>query len=170
MKKTNAQYITYGAAIAALYVVLTVFIDAFSLASGAIQFRISEALCIMPLFTPAAIPGLFVGCFLANLITGAAIWDVIFGSVATLIGAVGTYLLKKHPLVSPVAPVLSNTLIIPWILKFAYGAPDAIPFLMLTVCAGEMIACFGLGLVLYGALKNHKAVFSTGEAAKEKNA
>ena len=96
MRNSKVQFIVHAAMIAAIYVVLTYFISAFNLASGAIQVRISEALTILPYFTPAAIPGLFVGCLLANLLTGAAIYDVIFGSLATLLGAVGTYLLRKH--------------------------------------------------------------------------
>ena len=90
MRNSKVQFIVHAAMIAAIYVVLTYFISAFNLASGAIQVRISEALTILPYFTPAAIPGLFVGCLLANLLTGAAIYDVIFGSLARLLGAVGT--------------------------------------------------------------------------------
>ena len=158
--KKKVLFITQGAIIAALYVVLTVLIDAFSLASGAIQFRISEALCIMPVFTPAAIPGLFIGCLMANLLTGALIWDVIFGSLATLIGAVFTYILRKHVFIAAFPPVISNMLIIPFLLKYAYHLPDAIWFLMLTVGAGEIISCVIFGLLLYGALKNHRKYLS----------
>ena len=82
MRNSKVQFIVHAAMIAAIYVVLTYFISAFNLASGAIQVRISEALTILPYFTPAAIPGLFVGCLLANLLTGAAIYDVIFGARA----------------------------------------------------------------------------------------
>ena len=93
---TNSPVLTlvYGAAIAAIYVVLTmVFLP---ISFGPIQFRISELLCVLPYFTPAAIPGLFIGCLLANFLGGAAALDVIFGSIATLIGAVGSYLLRKN--------------------------------------------------------------------------
>ena len=96
MRNKKVLFITQAALIAAIYVVLTMFINAFNLASGNIQVRISEALCILPFFTPAAIPGLWIGCLLANLLTGAAIYDIVFGSLATLIGAIGTYLLRKH--------------------------------------------------------------------------
>ena len=94
MKKIN--FLTQAAMIAALYVVLTLAINAFGLASGAIQVRVSEALTILPYFTPAAIPGLFIGCLLSNTITGCALFDIIFGSIATLLVAVGTYLLRRH--------------------------------------------------------------------------
>lgn len=111
MKNKKAYFITQAAVIAALYVVLTLFINAFDLASGAIQVRISEALTILPYFTPAAVPGLFIGCLLSNFMTGAAIWDIIFGSLATLIGAIGTYLLRKWKWCAPLPPILSNTII-----------------------------------------------------------
>ena len=84
--------ITQGAAIAALYVVLTMVFAPISF--GPVQLRIAEALCILPIFTPAAIPGLFIGCVIANLIGGGIILDVIFGSLATLIGAVIGYMLR----------------------------------------------------------------------------
>ena len=100
MRNKKVLFLTQAAVIAAIYVVLTIFISAFNLASGAIQVRISEALTILPFFTPAAIPGLAIGCLLSNLLTGAAVYDVVFGSLATLLGAVGTYLLRKHKFLS----------------------------------------------------------------------
>ena len=138
--------------IAALYIVLTYLAWGFDLASGVIQCRISEALTVLPLFTPAAIPGLSIGCVLANFLTGAPLPDVIFGSLATLIGACGSYLLRKNRYLVSVPPVISNALIIPLVLRFAYGIPDGIPFLMLTVGAGELIACVLFGQLLITAL------------------
>lgn len=157
MKRRNhAEFIVQGAAIAALYVVLTLFSNIFGLASGVVQVRISEALTVLPFFTPAAVPGLFVGCIISNLLAGSAIWDVVFGSIATLIGAVGTYLLrKKTKWLAPLPPIAANTLIVPFILAFAYGAEESIPFLMLTVGAGEIISCGVLGLILLKALEKH---------------
>ena len=96
MRNKKVLLIVQAALIAAIYVVLTYFISAFNLASGAIQVRISEALTSLPVFTPAAIPGLFIGCLLSNLLTGCMPLDVVFGSLATLIGACGTYALRKH--------------------------------------------------------------------------
>ena len=90
MRNKKVLLIVQAALIAAIYVVLTYFISAFNLASGAIQVRISEALTILPVFTPAAIPGLFIGCLLSNLLTGCMPLDVVFGSLATQIGACGT--------------------------------------------------------------------------------
>ena len=154
MNKNYTLKLVTGGLIAALYVVLTVLAAQFNLASGAIQVRFSEALTIMPVFTVAAVPGLAVGCVLANLLTGCAAWDVVFGSLATLIGAVGTRLLKDKPLLAWIPPVLSNMAIIPIILIKVYAVPDAWWFLVLTIGAGEALSCGVLGLLLYKALKN----------------
>lgn len=153
-------FITHAGMTAALYTVLTLAIAAFGLANGAVQIRVSEALTVLPYFTPAAVPGLFVGCVLSNILIGAPIWDVIFGSLATLIGAVGTYFLGKYvnKWLSSVPPILANALIIPFVLRFAYGAEEALPFLMLTVGLGEVISCGVLGSMLLAAvdpIKNH---------------
>ena len=156
MKKFDVKTLTIGGAIAALYVVLTLVANAFGLASGAIQVRLSEALTILPCFTAAAVPGLTVGCILANIFTGCALWDVVFGSLATLIGAAGTYLLRKKPMLAWIPPVLSNAIIVPIVLQKVYGVPDSFWYLMLTVGAGEVIACGILGLLLYKALSKTK--------------
>ena len=95
MKNKKALYLTQAAMIAALYVVLTMIANAFGLASGNIQVRFSEALTVLPFLTPAAVPGLFIGCLAANLATGAMLPDIVFGSLATLLGAIGTFLLGK---------------------------------------------------------------------------
>lgn len=161
MKHKQLALLTQGALIAALYTAITYLINYFGLANGAIQVRISEALTILPAFTPAAIPGLFIGCLLSNLLTGAAIWDIIFGSLATLLGAVFTYLLRKHEKLAAIPPILSNTLIVPLVLKWAYGVPDALPYLFLTVGLGEVISCGIFGMILLYALKPHaKTIFS----------
>ena len=155
MRNKKVLYITQAAAVAALYVVLTYIVNLLGLANGVIQVRLSEALCILPLFTPAAVPGLFVGCLIANLINGAIIWDVIFGSLATLMGAVGTYMLRnKGNCLAPLPPIAANTVIIPFLLTYAYGVPDAIWFSALTVFAGEVVYCGFLGMCLYHGLDN----------------
>lgn len=164
MKKSSVKTITQGAMIAAIYIVLTVFINAFGLASGAIQIRISEALTILPYFTPVAIPGLFIGCLLSNIITGCALPDIIFGSLATLIGAYFTYLLgkRKSPVsdyLAPLPPILSNTVIVPFVLKYAYGIVP-LWFSFITVFAGEIISCGVLGLILLFILKRYSGIFT----------
>ena len=150
MKKKNVLSLVYSAAIAAVYVVLTMLFAPVSF--GPIQFRLSEALTILPFFTPTAIPGLFVGCLLSNLMGGAVIWDMIFGSLATLLGAVGTYLLRRHRHLACLPPIISNTLIIPWVLRYAYGEASLIPYLMLTVGIGEILAVGMVGNILLTAL------------------
>ena len=149
-KKT--AYITQAALIAAIYTVLTMIAAGFDLASGAVQVRFSEALTIMPFFTPAAIPGLTLGCLLSNILTGCALPDVIFGTLATLLGALGTYALRKNRFLCAVPPIVSNALIIPFVLTYAYHIPGGIPLFMLTVGLGELISCMGLGQLLLQAL------------------
>jgi len=152
MKNKKVTFVTQAAMIAALYVVLNVVFGAFG--SMAIQLRIAEALTILPVFTTAAIPGLFIGCALGNILVGAILPDVIFGSIATLLGAIGSYYIgKKKPFLSPLAPTFSNALIIPLILKFGYGEPFPIPYMMCTVGLGELISAGVFGIVLYLALK-----------------
>lgn len=153
-KKFTARDLTTAGLIAALYVLLTFIANLLGLASGVIQVRFSEALTILPIFTGAAVPGLFVGCILANILTGCALWDIIFGSLATLAGAVGTYYIgRKIPALGPVFPILANCIVVPPVLMYVYGVPDAYWFLVLTVGAGEVISCGILGGILYQALK-----------------
>ena len=156
MKRKSYLPVTQAALIAAFYVVLTFAANTFGMSSGAIQLRLSEALTILPFFTPAAIPGLFVGCILANLLTGCAIWDIIFGSIATLLGAVFTHLFRKYKFLAPIPPIIANTLIVPFVITFVYGSEYSIPFLMLTVGIGEILSCGILGMALLFALNKHK--------------
>ena len=155
-------FITQAAMIAALYTVLTCFISAFNLASGAIQVRVSEALTILPAFTPAAIPGLFIGCIISNTFTGCLVPDIVCGSLATLIGAFGTFALRKnHRILASIPPIVANVVVVPFVLKYVYNMEGTIPLFMLTVGIGEIISCGILGQILYAALtpiKNH--VFS----------
>ena len=149
-KKT--VYLTQAALIAAIYTVLTMIAAGFDLASGAIQVRFSEALTIMPFFSPAAIPGLTIGCLLSNILTGCALPDIIFGTLATFLGAIGSYALRKHRFLCALPPIISNALIIPFVLTYAYHIPGGVPLFMLTVGLGELIACMGLGQILLQAL------------------
>ncbi len=151
--------LTRGGMIAALYVVLTLITSLFGLSSGVIQCRLSEALAILPVFLPEAVPGLAIGCLFANLVTGAPIFDILFGSLATLIGAVGARLLRRLPYLAPLPTVLANALIIPPVLVFAYGVKDTYWFCTVTVAAGEFLSAYGLGILLYLALKKHKGIF-----------
>lgn len=158
MKRTsNLNSITQGAMIAAIYVILTLLAAAFGLDRYAIQVRFSEALTILPFFMPSAVPGLFVGCLLSNIITGCAIWDIIFGPLATLIGAYGTWLLRKRSKwLAPIPPIVSNTIIIPFVLMYAYKIEGSLPYFMLTVGFGEIISCGLLGMLLLHTLQKYK--------------
>ena len=155
MQKKNIQFLTQAAMIAAIYVVLTFVANAFGLANYAVQVRFSEALTILPIFTPAGIPGLFIGCLISNILTGCAIPDIIFGSLATLIGAFGTRALKSNRFLAVLPPIAANAIIVPLILKYAYGL-EPLWFSFLTVTAGEIIACGVLGLVLAFALNKYR--------------
>ena len=152
-KSKRILFLCRGAIVAALYVVLTFLAKLLGLDSGVIQVRFSEMLCILPIFMPASVPGLAIGCFLSNIMVGAHWIDVLVGPLATLIGAVGTYLLRKVKWIAPLPAVLSNALIIPFVLSYAYGAEEGIPFLMLTVGIGEIISVYGLGGMLMVSAK-----------------
>lgn len=148
--------LTRASLIAALYVALTLIANVMGLASGAIQLRLSEMLTILPVFTKAAIPGLTTGCVVANLITGCAPWDIAFGSLATFLGALGTYYIgRKLPAAGPIFPILSNSLIVPKVLQIVYGAEGTYAYFVLTVGIGELLSCGVLGLLLYRVLKKN---------------
>ena len=155
-RRNATAYVCYGAIIASLYVVLTWLSAIFKLDSGVIQFRLSEALCVLAVFTPAAIPGMTIGCLLSNLIFTGNAYDMIFGTLATFIGVLGVYLLRKLPYIAPVPYVISNMIIVPLVLRFAYGVPDAFWFLLVTVGIGEIVCALGGGILLYIALKRVK--------------
>lgn len=164
MNQRKVLFLTQAAMIAALYVVLTFIANALGIASGNIQVRFSEALTILPYFTPAAIPGLFAGCLLSNLLTGCALPDIIFGSLATLIGALLTYKLRQNKWLAPIPPIVSNAVIIPPVLLFAYGLRP-LWFNFITVTIGEIISCGILGMLLLFALKKYAGRLFNGQEA-----
>ena len=162
-RNTNILRITYGAVIAAIYVVLTVIFAPISF--GPMQVRIAEMLMILPMFTPAAVPGLFIGCIIANMLGGAIALDVIFGSLATLIGAWGGYLLRRSRWLVPIPPILSNALIVPFVLKYGYGFTEIpLPLMMVYIAIGEIIGCYVLGEILGGVLLRYRSVIFRGES------
>ena len=160
MKNKNqkrVRFVTLSAIIAALYVVLTLISAAFGLSSGAIQVRISEALCVLTFFTPTAVPGLTVGCLIANLITSAHPLDVIFGTLATFLGALGGYYLRKNKWLVALPTVISNMIIIPLVIVYGFGVKDmALPLVGLTVGAGEFISAYVLGTFLLVTLQKYR--------------
>ncbi len=148
--------LTRASIIAALYIVLTFLANALGLASGSIQIRFSEALTILPFFTSAAIPGLYAGCLLANILTGCALPDLIFGPIASLLGALGTYALRRHSRwLAPIPPIAANAAVIPLILFCGYGIRP-LWFSFLTVTIGEVISCGIFGMILFSAIARHK--------------
>ena len=167
MKISKVTLITQAAAIAAIYVVLTLVFAPISY--GEVQVRIAEALTILPFFMPAAIPGLFIGCLIANTIGGSIILDVIFGSIATLLGAIGTWLLRKNRWLAPLPPIISNTIIVPLVLRFGYGVLLPLPLLMVFIAIGEIISCYVLGELLLSVLKPYAGrIFGTDSILNEK--
>lgn len=163
----NVRFLTQAAMIAALYAVLTYAAAAVNLAYGAVQFRFSEALTVLPVFTPAAIPGLAVGCFLANLGSPLGLVDWIFGTGATLLAAVGTWMarriqIKGVPVLAPLPPVVANVVLVGFELSclssagtFALGNFTWAAFgaSALSVGIGELVICYALGLPLLLALR-----------------
>lgn len=169
MYSRRVRHITESAVIAALYTVFTYLTSLFGLASGVIQVRISEALIALVCFTPSAIPGLFIGCIISNLVTGGVAIDVIFGSLATLIGAILGRLLRNHPYLSPIPTVIANSVIVPFVLRYAYGAEGSLAYFALTVGIGEIISAWILGSLLYILLRKHSSVLFGSEAKESKS-
>ena len=158
MKDQRIKLICQGGIIAALYLALTLLANALGLANYAVQVRFSESLTILPYFTPAAVPGLFVGCLLSNILTGCALPDIIFGSLATLIGAAATYMLRnKSKWLAPLPAIVSNAIIVPFVLLYAYGI-EPLWFSFVKVTAGEIISCGVLGMLLLNALRKYDSV------------
>ena len=160
MNRRKTSFLTQPAIIAALYVIFTLFSSMLGLDKGAVQFRISEMLTVLPAFTPAAVPGLFIGCLLSNILGGCLPWDIFFGSIATLLGALGTYALRKWKWLAPFPPILSNALIVPPVIIAVYEIEMAYPLVLLGVLAGEVVCCGALGCVLMSILKKYgKRIF-----------
>ena len=177
-KNLGAKFIAQGAVIAALYVVLTYLSAVFGLSGqNLIQFRLSEVLTVLPFFTGAAVPGLAIGCLISNLVTACAPWDVVFGTLATLIGAIGTYLLRKHRYFAPVPPILSNTVIVPFVVYYCYGLdqtlaayPVGMAILITAACVfvGEFVCCGVLGTLLQTLIIKNPRILGSREGRNAK--
>ena len=154
MRKPGISSLTRGAAVAALYTVLTLLLPFAS--AGTVEIRFSEALCVLPMLMPEAIPGLAVGCLITNLLHGAVLYDVIFGTLATLLAAVLTRFLREKPLLAALMPALSNGVIVGMVLYFGYQIGFPLYVCMLSVAAGEAVVCCTLGLLLLKYLKKTK--------------
>lgn len=145
----DTRKLAFAGMIAALYAVVTLLLRPISY--GEMQVRVSEALTLLPILTPAAVPGLFVGCLIANVLGSATIWDMVFGSLATLIAALITRRLRRKPALAALAPVVMNGLVVGLVLHFTLNLP--LLATMLWVALGEAVACYALGLPLLWALK-----------------
>jgi len=156
----KSLYLAEAAIIAAIYVVLVFVFQSTSF--GPIQFRVAEALTILPYFTSAAIPGVTIGCLLSNILFGSSILDIVFGSAATLFAAYLSYQLKDNKWFVPIPPILINAIVIPWIIKAvattASFEADPIPIMMLTVGAGQLVSAGILGMILLFALDKVKHI------------
>lgn len=151
MQRKKTMFLVEAAAIGAIYVVLTLLFA--PLSYGEIQIRFSEALTILPYFTPAAVPGLFIGCILANFLGGSIPLDILFGSIATLIGAIFTYQLRNQSKwLAPLPPIIANAVIVPFTLRYGYGINLPLPLMMLTIGIGEVISCGVFGMIVLNAL------------------
>lgn len=151
----KVKFIVQAGIIGAIYAVLTIIFAPISY--GQIQVRISEALTILPFFTPAAVPGLFIGCLVANLYGGLGIIDIVFGSLATLLAAYLAYTVRKYKFIVPLPAVIINGIVVGIILNVLYDLPLIAS--MLWVGLGQAIACYGLGLPLLLALEKYKHIF-----------
>ena len=155
--KSKTRFITETAVIAAIYAVLTIVLAPISF--GQMQVRVSEALCILPFFTPAAVPGLFIGCVISNLLgSPLGLMDVVIGSLATLLAAFATSKVKNRWL-APLPSVLANMFLVAWVLNAMLGLPYWLNVVYVGV--GQGIACYGIGMPLLFLLqRNRKVLFN----------
>lgn len=150
--KFRTRDLCLTAMIAAIYAALTLGLQAISF--GPVQFRVSEALTLLPILFPQAIPGLTLGCLISNLFSplGATVYDVIFGTLATLVAAILTRRIKGSVWVKALPPVLANGVIVGLVLTYAYGL-NTLWLNMLTVAAGEAAVCYALGVPMIKLLE-----------------
>ena len=141
--RLSTKSLCLTAIIAALYAAITLLFQAISF--GAVQFRLSEAMTLLPVLLPQAVPGLAIGCLLGNLVAGANLYDVIFGTLATLLGAMATRRLRANAWLAALPPVIFNAVIVGLVLTYAYGV-DALWLNRLAVGAGEAVVCYALGV------------------------
>jgi uncharacterized membrane protein len=154
IKMKNVRFMVQAAVIAALYVVVTISFAPIS--SGLFQLRFSEALTVLPALTPAAIPGLFIGCLLGNFLVGASLVDIIFGSLTTLAAAYMSYRLRDYKWLVPIPPIVLNAIVVGYMLVNLYGVPVSLFAAMAWVAAGQFVACYVIGYPLLKILGRYK--------------
>lgn len=154
--KFTSKYLVQAALIAALYTTLTLVLGSFGY--GPIQFRVAEALTLLPTIMPASIPGLFIGCIFANWIGGFGIIDIVFGSLATLLAALSTYALRKYRFLYPLPPVIFNAVIVGSYIFFLFDNSYSLILTMFFIGISELIICYGLGLPLISLIKKNQSL------------
>ena len=157
LKTRQTKFWIQAALIAAIYATLTIVLGSFGY--GPIQFRIAEALTVLPALTPAGIPGLFVGCMVANILGPYGLLDMVLGGGATLIAAILSYKLRNRPLLVPLPPVLVNAVVIGMMLYYVYAVPMSLLACMATVGVGQLVSCYGIGYPLLRILSRYENIF-----------
>lgn len=154
--KFSPKFLVQASLLAAVYAALTIILGSFGY--GPIQFRIAEALTVLPAVMPAAIPGLFIGCILANWFGGFGMLDIIFGSLATLLAGFTTYFLRKHRFMFPFPPVFFNAIIVGAYIYLLYDNSYSMAFTMILIGVSEFIICYGLGLPLIAFIEKNSVL------------
>lgn len=157
LKTRQTKFWIQAALIAAIYATLTILLG--SISYGPVQFRIAEGLTILPALTPAGIPGLFVGCLVANILGPYGLIDMVLGGGATLIAAILSYLLRKRPILVPLPPVVINAVVIGMMLYYVYAVPMSLLACMATVGVGQLVTCYGIGYPLLKILSRYENIF-----------
>lgn len=157
LKNRQTKFWIQAALIAAIYATLTILLG--SISYGPVQFRIAEALTILPALTPAGIPGLFVGCLVANILGPYGLIDMVLGGGATLIAAIFSYQLRKKPILVPLPPVLVNAVVIGMMLYYVYAVPMSLFACMAAVGLGQLVTCYGIGYPLLKILGRYENIF-----------
>ena len=149
----SIRFLAQAGLIAAIYTALCLVLHPISFGFGGVELRVSEALTLLPALMPSAVPGLFIGCLLANLMGGATLLDIVFGSLTTLVAAMLTRKFREKPLLAAFWPVILNALVIGALLRYAYGVPMPLWLCMLSIGAGQAIACYAIGLPVMRMMK-----------------
>lgn len=151
--RNQYRFLTQASLIAAIYSALCLLLQPISFGFGGVQLRVAEALTLLPVLMPAAVPGLTVGCLLSNIMGGATFLDVVFGTLTTFAAAVLTRRLRDRPLLAAAPPVLLNAVVVGALLRYAYGVGLPLILCMASVGAGQLVACYLLGLPMLKGLK-----------------
>ena len=149
----SIRFLAQAGLIAAIYTALCLVLHPISFGFGGVELRVSEALTLLPALMPSAVPGLLIGCLLANLMGGATLLDIVFGSLTTLVAAMLTRKFREKPLLAAFWPVILNALVIGALLRYAYGVPMPLWLCMLSIGAGQAIACYAIGLPVMRMMK-----------------